>query len=258
MQEKHTAERTMPPMNVLVTGGGTRAPIDDVRTITNISTGRFSAAISESCLAHGARVWHVHAPSAQVPLLRSAQIDLDCADLATEFDRLKSLRWQWLLTRDRLHLVPLETGTVADYAGTLRRLLSTERIDVAFLAMAVSDYEPEQVAGKLSSSASELVIRCRPTPKVIRLVREWAPDLFLVGFKLLSGAATAELIRQAETSARASQANLTVANDLQTVLAGAHAIHLVRSGQAPETLGPGPDLADRLVQRVFTLAADHH
>ena len=50
-------------MNVLVTGGGTSAPIDDVRSITNVSTGNSPPAISESCLARGACVWHLHAPS---------------------------------------------------------------------------------------------------------------------------------------------------------------------------------------------------
>ncbi len=45
--------------------------------------------------------------------------------------------------RDRLHLVPLAQGTVADYAATLRATLAARPIDVAFLAMAVSDFEPE-------------------------------------------------------------------------------------------------------------------
>jgi phosphopantothenoylcysteine synthetase/decarboxylase len=56
-------------MNVLVAGGGTIAPIDDVRFITNASTGRFSASIAEACLEAGATVWHVHAPGAELPLL---------------------------------------------------------------------------------------------------------------------------------------------------------------------------------------------
>ena len=60
-------------MNVVVTGGGTVAPIDDVRQIANVSTGRFSASITEACLARGATVWHVHAPGAQLPLLRQGQ-----------------------------------------------------------------------------------------------------------------------------------------------------------------------------------------
>ena len=67
-------------MNVVVTGGGTIAPIDDVRRITNVSSGRFSAAIAEACLGRGATVWHVHAPAAQLPLSRKARFDLDAAD----------------------------------------------------------------------------------------------------------------------------------------------------------------------------------
>jgi len=78
-------------MNVVVTGGGTTAPIDDVRAITNSSTGRFAAAITESCLARGAHVWHVHAASAQLPLARRAQFDLDTANPEAELDRLRQL-----------------------------------------------------------------------------------------------------------------------------------------------------------------------
>jgi phosphopantothenoylcysteine synthetase/decarboxylase len=238
-------------MNVLVTGGGTTAPIDDVRTITNISSGRFAAAITESCLGHGARVWHVHAASAQLPLARLARFDLDTADPDAELDRLRRLRGDWVAKRDRLQLVPLRTGNVAEYAETIEHLLRSHPFHLAFLAMAVSDYEPVPRAGKLCSSQEELIVRCRQTPKVIRSVRDWAPSIYLVGFKLLSGATTIELIRQAEASGRINRADLTVANDLQSLIAGQHTVHLVRPGHQAETLGPGPDLADRLVARVF-------
>ena len=110
-------------MNVLVTGGGTIAPIDDVRTITNLSSGRFAASIAESCLARGAQVWHVHAPSAQLPLVRRARFDLDTQDPRAELDRLGRLHEDWKAVRGRLHLVPLRTGTVSDYAETLEHLL---------------------------------------------------------------------------------------------------------------------------------------
>jgi phosphopantothenate-cysteine ligase len=241
-------------MNVLVTGGGTVAPIDDVRTITNISSGRFAASITESCLERGARVWHVHAPSALLPFHRSARLDLDAPDVDAELDRLRALHHHFHAVRDRLRLVPLRTGTVADYAQTLQSLLTTEPIDVVFLTMAVSDYEPEPNAGKISSDREELILRCRRTPKVIRKVRDWSPSVYLVGFKLLSGADESELIRQAELAGQTNRAELTVANDLQSVLAGRHRVHLVRPGHPPETLEPGDDLAERLVSRVFTLA----
>ena len=145
-------------------------------------------------------------------------------------------------------------GPSADYAATLERVLRDRPIDVAFLAMAVSDFEPEPVAGKLDSEAEALVIRGRRTPKVIRSVRDWSPDVYLVGFKLLSRADRAELIRQAEAACRTNRADLTVANDLQPPGRPAH--RPPRPPRpAPETLGPDDGLADRLVERVFAWAA---
>jgi phosphopantothenate--cysteine ligase len=238
-------------MNVLVTGGGTSAPIDDVRTITNVSSGRFAATISESCLRRGARVWHVHAHSAQLPLLRSSRFDLTTDDPAAEIDRLSHLLRDWKAMSDRLHMVPLQTGTVADYATTLQRILEAQPIDIVFLAMAVSDYEPTPLPGKVSSDDEQMLVRCHRTLKVIRSVRDWSPSVYLVGFKLLSRVSEEELIRQAELAGTINRADLTVANDLQTLAEGRHTVHLVRPGHTAETLGPGSDLADRLVLRVF-------
>jgi phosphopantothenate-cysteine ligase len=242
-------------MNVVVTGGGTIAPVDDVRLLTNVSSGRLAAAIAESFLDRGASVWHIHPPSAQVPLKRHARFDLGAADPATEQDRLTRLRRRWFDQRDRLHLVPLAKGTVADYAAALKATLEARPIDVVVLTMAVSDYEPEPHAGKLSSDAESLVIRCRRTPKVIRSVRDWAPSVYLVGFKLLSDVPTDELIRRAEEACRTNRADLTVANDLRTLRQGKHTLHLVRPGAEVETLEPGDDLADRLVARIAALAS---
>jgi phosphopantothenate-cysteine ligase len=243
-------------MNVVVTGGGTVAPIDDVRSIANVSSGRFSAQISEACLRRGGSVWHIHAPSAQLPWERAARFDLNARDPEAELARLARLRREWDGVRDRLHVVPLRRGTVADYAEVLEHVLRTQAIAVALLAMAVSDFEPEPITGKLGSEADALVVRGWRTPKVIRSVRDWSPGIYLVGFKLLSRSSPAELIRQAEAACRTNRADLTVANDLQTLQAGRHIIHLVRPGHPPETLGPGGALADALVERVFTWAAD--
>jgi phosphopantothenate-cysteine ligase len=241
-------------MDVVVTGGGTIAPIDDVRQLTNVSSGRFSAAISEACLNRGATVWHVHTPSALLPMVRRAAIDLDAPDPNAELARLARLQQEWRGVRERLHLVPLRQGTVADYARTLEAVLRSRPIDVVFLAMAVSDFEPEPISGKLDSGAEALLIRAPRAPKVIRSVRDWSPGVYLVGFKLLSRSGEAELIRQAEAACRTNRADLTVANELQPLRAGRHTVHLVRPGHPPETLPPGDDLADRLVDRVFRWA----
>ncbi len=240
-------------INVVVTGGGTIAPIDDVRVITNTSTGRLSSRITEACLEAGARVWHIHAPSAELPFLREARFDLETTNEAAEAARLKALLGRWRAVRDRLHLVPLEKGNVADYAANLERVLRSRPIDVAFLAMAVADFEPVPIEGKLSSGLRRLRVDGQPTPKVIQSVRDWSPGSFLVGFKLLSGVSTAELIATAREACRVNHADLTVANDQEAVRAGRHAIHLVWAddARAVETLDPDQDIARGLVERVL-------
>ena len=242
-------------MNVLVTSGGTVAPIDDVRQITNASTGRLGAQIVEAALRRGARVWHLHAPGAQLPFDRLAKLDLEAPDLVAEFDRLTRLRADWHAVRDHCHPVPLRLGTVGEYAQTLERVLKDHPIDVAFLAMAASDFAPEPVLGKLSSGPQSLTIHCLRLPKVIRSVRDWSPSVYLVGFKLLSNAPLATLIETAKAACAENRADLTVANDLSTVRAGRHMIHLVRPGQPVETFGPDDSIAENLVDRALAWAS---
>jgi phosphopantothenate-cysteine ligase len=242
-------------MNVVVTGGGTIAPIDDVRSITNGSSGTTSAMISEACLRRGANVWHIHSPSARLPFFRSASFDLDTSAPEAEHARLEKLRRDHRECADRLHLVPIGRGTVAEYSHGLRRVLEEHAIDVAFLAMAVSDFEPDPVAGKLESAAESLVIRAKRVPKIIQSVRGWSPRVYLVGFKLLSRVSAEDLIREAELACETNRADVMVANDLQTLIAGRHIMHLVRPGCQAITVGPGWDAAERVVEHVFQWAS---
>ncbi len=243
-------------MNVVVTGGGTIAPIDDVRLIDQRLLGPVRRVDQRGVagpwglgLAHP-RVVGPGSAVALRPVARStrptpprswsgwrgsASGGWTCAIACT-----------WSRSKE---------GTVADYAATLKAVLGAQPIDVAVLAMAVSDFEPEPYAGKVSSDVESLVVRCRPTPKVIRSVRDWAPSVYLVGFKLLSRASREELIRRAEDACRINRADLTVANDLQTLRQGRHTLHLVRPDAEPETLEPGADLAERLVDRIMTWAS---
>ena len=238
-------------IRVVVTAGGTIAPVDDVRFLANASTGRFAARIAEAALRRGATVLYLHAPGALRPFDRLAHLDLDAPDPAAEIARLVALRDEWATLRDRCHLLPLPTGTVPEYGQALERLLKSQPIDVAFLAMAASDYAPEPIAGKIASGDDNLTIVCHRQPKVIQQVHDWSPQTFLVGFKLLSNAPTAELIRQAEAATRTNRADLTVANDLNTVRAGRHTIHLVQPGRPVATFGPPDDISERLVDRAF-------
>jgi phosphopantothenate-cysteine ligase len=232
-------------MRVLVTAGGTRCYWDEVRWLGNISTGGFAGRVAHACLARGAEVVHLHA--ADVAPLYQMTVDLRTdppADFAA-IRRTADERHEWWQR--------YETYTFRDfngYADRLERLLRTGQFDIAYLAAAVSDYAPTPTTGKLSSEAESTVLHLTRTPKLIARVKDWAPDVFLVGFKLLAGATPEALIAAARAAGKTNRADVTVANDARLARQGRHTIHLVRGDAPAETFAPPEPIAERLVERV--------
>lgn len=154
----------------------------------------------------------------------------------------------------RLQRVDLQTGTVRDYATELERLCRSRRWDVVMLAAAVSDYEPLPFDGKLDSEPDEIVITLKRTPKVICHVRDWVGDTaHLIGFKLTSGADDDALESIARQACRTNRADVTIANDQSSVLAGKHRVALVRPEGPAEWFEAGEDLGNRVVRRLAEL-----
>lgn len=60
------------------------------------------------------------------------------------------------------------------------------------------------------------------TPKVIGMIKKQAPDVKLVGFKLLDGVSKEELLRVATKLREKNQADYIVANDLSKIGGGKH------------------------------------
>lgn len=221
-------------MNVLVTGGGLRVPIDAVREITNFSTGRFSAELTEAFLRRGAEVWHVHAHDALLPFQHRARFDLECQDSRAEHERIDHVRQEFVRSKNRLHGISVRF--LDEYERCLAKLLTEMPFDIVILAMAVPDYQVEATAGKVSSNLDEWILKLRPTPKVIQHVRAWAPEVFLTGFKLLVSVSAEELIETARLACIKNRADLTVANDLTLKELRKHTVHLVNDKGLIHTL----------------------
>ena len=124
-------------MRAVVTAGGTSEPIDDVRVITNLSTGRFGAAIANALAELGI----------DVTLLASSA-------LASHPD--------WVDARVRV--VPFHS--FADLDQELTEALK-EPAEFVFMAAAVSDYSPAPSQGKISSRANELTLHLTKNPKLL-------------------------------------------------------------------------------------------
>lgn len=209
-------------MRILVTAGNTLTPIDRVRCITNVFTGRTGAGIA----------LHAHERGHAVTLLTShpeAVTDLQPQPPAT------SDRWNLRTYRtfDDLHqaLEPLvrqghfdvvvHCAAVSDYraAGIFAPAPGTEFRDRDGIWTSLSASPPaliDRAAGKVKSDEPELWLRLVRTPKLIDFMRgDWGFRGTLVKFKLEVGLSEEALSEVAERSRCQSAADLMVANTLE-------------------------------------------
>lgn len=209
-------------MRALITAGGTSEPIDDVRVVTNLSSGRFGARIANALVRRGVAV----------TLLGSRSM-LSHPD--------------WIDPR----VEQVGFGSFLDLQARLDEHTATAP-DLLLMAAAVSDYSPVPAAGKLRSDAEEILIRMRRNPKLLPTLRErCGANTFLVGFKLLSGVSRQEVVEVATAQRERARLDLTVANDLQTFREGLHPIVLVGGDRLEDYTGTKADSAAFLVDRVL-------
>lgn len=179
-------------IRAVVTAGGTADPVDDVRVITNRSSGLLGWELSLALAESGAEVRLLAGPA---------------------------LRARGLLPHPRVELVPFES--FADLRGRLEEA-TAQAPDLVVMAAAVADYSPVGATGKLSSDQDELHLVLKRNPKLLSLLRERCGSrTVLCGFKLLAGAPPAELIAVAQRQLQAAQLDFSVANDA-AVLGAAH------------------------------------
>lgn len=236
-------------MNVLITAGGTIAPIDDVRLISNRSTGKFGSKLAEAWLATGACVTYLATTPQTLGPLEIPRVPF-CGDTSVHEVRGRLVEQtirQWNHA-SHCHRIDLEYGTVSDYAFHLEKIAKSKSWNVLMLAAAVSDYEPAAVSGKIASDAEEITLRLKRTRKVIQSVRGWVgSDCLLVGFKLTSGATDAKMIEIAADACQKNEADFTLVNDQSSLNAGQHRVALVNRAGESVWFEPGEDLATRVV-----------
>lgn len=205
-------------MRALITAGGTREPIDDVRSVTNSSTGRFGVAIARALAYRGV----------EVTLVGAASMDVSDLPLGVRF---------------------VTYTAFADLSSTLDRLLA-DPPDLLLMAAAVADYSPVVAAGKLSSDEDELTVRMVKNPKLLARLRERCPRAKIIGFKLLSGVTPDRLIAVAERQRVSNGLDVTVANDLAELTGGRHPLWWVDATGARRMEGPRDEVARQIAEQL--------
>lgn len=240
-------------MKIIITAGGTSERIDNVRKITNSSTGKLGMTIANE-------------------ILSKYEKELDTLYYICAKDSFKP-------NNKKVKIIEIE-GTL-DLKKEVETLLTKETIDYFIHSMAVSDYMVDYVSTasllaktieesnninitdviknnknvvggtKISSYEDNLLIMLKPTPKIISLIKKISPKTFLVGFKLLDGVSDNKLIDVATELLKKNNCNLVVANDLSNIRKGIHKAFIIDEFNNKIEASGKDDIAMKLVGRMF-------
>jgi phosphopantothenoylcysteine decarboxylase/phosphopantothenate--cysteine ligase len=181
-------------MNCIVTAGPTFEPLDDVRRLTNFSTGRLGTELANFLAARGHKVTLLIGESATYTGERKAK-------LVNAFSTTTDLR-----------------AKLKSFSG--------KKVDAIFHAAAVSDFKfgkmftrdaagrlkPFKPSRKISTRGGNLFAELVPTPKIIADLRRWFPKTKIIGWKFEADGGRAKALRAARKQIADCATDFCVAN----------------------------------------------
>ena len=216
---------------ILITGGPTNEPIDEVMKITNMSTGGMAVSLAKLFAEANYEVVLV----------------LNTSVRAAETENIRIVRVE--TTEDMMNAIEMEA--------------KSDNIDAVIHAAAVGDYKPEfsflmedlaeeifekrdtiksyedilsimtnpkcklDTSSKISSYKKDLSVKLGLTPKIIGKLRFWFPDSLLIGFKLLENVKKGELFDLATALCNKNSMDYILANDLADLRSGKKERYLI-------------------------------
>ena len=190
---------------VLITAGGTQEPIDDVRSITNVSSGKTAAHIANTFIEQGLDVTYVCAENAARPLF-------DCKVITYK--------------------------TFKDLESVLNQEL-THHYSMVIHAAAVSDYSIKEVSaintGKIDSSQDEITLTLKKNPKIINTIKKISPHSKLIGFKLTSTNEQSEILHKVNSLFENAKCDFVIHNDYSSIKSGHHVFNIYQDNQLKQS-----------------------
>jgi len=171
--QNHLTPKILNNKKLLITSGGTIEMIDDVRGITNLSSGNMGAAIANTAASMGASVTLV---------------------TSTHQNFSENIKVIHASNADSMH------QAVLDHINNQ---------DIFISVAAVSDYKPkEKFIGKLKKGDSDMTLQLTPTIDILKEIGLSNNKIFKVGFAAENG----NLIENAQKKMKAKNLDLIVAN----------------------------------------------
>lgn len=147
---RETSKQDLVKKKVLIIGGPTAESIDDVRIITNRSSGKTAVELAKNAFYRGANVELWYGPGRELPPVFINTINFESIQDVLKLLKTKNLK--------KYHII--------------------------VLCAALPDYIPKKHKGKILSGKDKLVLEMFPAQKIISKLREKAPNSKIIGFKV--------------------------------------------------------------------------
>lgn len=237
-------------MNIVITAGGLSEYIDNVRKITNSSTGKLGLVIANTFLSSD---------------------NIDLIYYVCPKNALKP-------NHEKVKII--EVNGANNTKCVIEDLLINNKIDIFIHSMAVSDYTTNYVTNmdcldeslntknnitikdifnsakkynesKIPSNEDDLILVLKPTPKIISLIKNISPETILVGFKLLDNIDEIKLINVAKELRDKNKCDYVIANDLSNIRLGTHKAFIIDKNDHITTSYGKDDIAKKLVKTLI-------
>ncbi len=195
---------------VFIIGGSSYENIDDVRVISNNSTGETSIDIATMAYYMG------------------ADVDLLLGNVSVEVPPF------------------LDYEKFTNLDSLVGKIDLIKKSDAVIVPAALSDFTTEKIEGKISTERP-FSIKLKPTPKFVKKLREKYKGV-LVGFKAEYGVSKDELIERARRRMSEYSLDMVVANDLKDVRAGYTKVIVIRGRKKTEIEGDKLEVAGRILK----------
>jgi phosphopantothenoylcysteine decarboxylase / phosphopantothenate---cysteine ligase len=176
--ERALGGKSLEKIKIIITSGSTAETIDPIRVLTNRASGKTGRELALEAYRRGADVTLVHRDWLGIPGIKE-----------------------------------IFAESAAEMTDSVLSELETE-YDILISSAAIADYTAEPSPEKIKSGG-ELMLKLKPTRKLIKECREKYPNLLIIGFKAETGVGKSELLKRAVAALEGAKLDLIIANDVK-------------------------------------------
>lgn len=239
---------------ILITAGGTSEKIDQVRSITNHSTGKLGCVIANQALSQGIHVDYISTANAIKPEKHFGLVTYlieDTLDLKNQLtDLLNTNTYDAVIHSMAVSdFTPANSYSIEAFTEQLNQLITQSDAPLTIDQVSqLAEKAQQNTESKISSKTDYLFLTLKKNPKVIQLIKQIQPDTLLVSFKLLVDVSKEELFKVATESMMKNHGDFVLANDLMSIKGDQHLGHLLdKDGQLIGKASTKPAIASLIL-----------